>query len=1088
MYRILLISLILFTSFFAYSQQSTGLIPIEKFNSDDLGVQPHCFDFAQDSRDAIYVGNKDGLLVYTGVWRRFLTNNATEIRALAIGPNGDIFIGNQKGFGYFTPNDTGIFVYYPLDTLLPKEQQEKVNNTQLVLCKDSAVYFVSGKYLYKYYNKQLNIIDLEGEVSMLSIVNDRLLIIIKSKGLFEIIDNKLTPLFTSDKYFYKKDSTRIFKIASFQGFGENKIIYLTSNPLKKELRILDLKTGENSVFRTQLDSIIYRVKIKSFININNSILALRLENKGIIIIDKDGKFIRKIDKSSGLQSDVIESIFVDKSNILWVAHKTGISRVDIFSNYEYLPIEKLGIKNTIEAIKLFNDTLFFAVQNQLSYLAASTYDQKRTLTLEEIDDLSNPKILPIDSKLTRGQGCYGLLNFDLNNYRSLLIITNNNIVEKTESGKTRIVFSESGRKLFQDKKNPNRVWVSIYPKGLASIYYNNGEWINEGKIENTSYNIFDINSDKDNNIWMGAYGLLKLETPVFINHKITNPNIITFDTTNGLSANDTYIVHSDNGNVFFASADGLYEYNTKTNHFTKSNYYGNWIKNHFSLRFYKDKFGKTWTVSYPDDKSKIYIKSFTPNSEGTFFMNTEFSKQIKAQKFFAICPYKGRLLAGGTFSIVYLKNSVDTNSSNKVNVFINIIEKTNKKTLFGGTYTNSSGNIVSSQSKASVPILDYKDHNLVFKFSGISNKVSSNLEYRWWLEGYDNDWEVWNKKTEVRFTNLHEGEYTFWVQTRDIYGNESSKLSYSFTIIPPWNRTIWAYISYFILFIAFVWGAIQYSTRKLKLIITQATAEIQKQKTDIETKNEEIVSSIRYAQRIQEAVIPNKIQMGKAFPDHFVLWKPRDIVSGDYYWMMEKDGKLILAAADCTGHGVPGAFMSIMGISFLNEIAHNPKVQSAAAALDMLRQNVITSLNQEGSKTNTKDGMDMSICVYDFDNMIMEFAGAYNPMYMIRDGELSTIKADRMPIGIHERDNNSFTNIKFNMHKGDVFYILSDGYIDQFGGEKGKKFMTKRFKKLLLEIYTKPMADQKEILWQTLLSWRGDIEQLDDIIVIGVRV
>ncbi len=132
--------------------------------------------------------------------------------------------------------------------------------------------------------------------------------------------------------------------------------------------------------------------------------------------------------------------------------------------------------------------------------------------------------------------------------------------------------------------------------------------------------------------------------------------------------------------------------------------------------------------------------------------------------------------------------------------------------------------------------------------------------------------------------------------------------------------------------------------------------------------------------------------------------------------------------------------------------------------------------------------MDMSICVYDFDNMVMEFAGAYNPMYMIRDGELSTIKADRMPIGIHERDNNSFTNIRFNMHKGDVFYILSDGYIDQFGGEKGKKFMTKRFKKLLLEIYTKPMADQREILWQTLLSWRGDIEQLDDIIVIGVRV
>jgi len=145
MSRILILFFVFFSSYYALSQHSTGLIPIERFNSDKLGAQPHCFAFAQDARDAIYVGNKDGLLVYTGVWRKYITNNATEIRALTVGYDGNIYIGNQNGFGYFTPNDTGIFTYYPLDTMLTKEQRSNIENTQIVVSKDSAIYFNAGK-------------------------------------------------------------------------------------------------------------------------------------------------------------------------------------------------------------------------------------------------------------------------------------------------------------------------------------------------------------------------------------------------------------------------------------------------------------------------------------------------------------------------------------------------------------------------------------------------------------------------------------------------------------------------------------------------------------------------------------------------------------------------------------------------------------------------------------------------------------------------------------------------------------------------------------------------------------------------------
>jgi serine phosphatase RsbU (regulator of sigma subunit) len=319
-------------------------------------------------------------------------------------------------------------------------------------------------------------------------------------------------------------------------------------------------------------------------------------------------------------------------------------------------------------------------------------------------------------------------------------------------------------------------------------------------------------------------------------------------------------------------------------------------------------------------------------------------------------------------------------------------------------------------------------------------------------------------------------------------GNISPEATYRFTILPPWYRTIWAYIGYVLFFVAFVWGAITVSTRSLKKIIREATAEIQAQKDELEEKNQNIMDSIRYAKRIQEAVTPTESQMKKFFPEHFVLWRPRDIVSGDFFWMMHKNDKVIIAAADCTGHGVPGAFMSIMGISFLNQIANMPEVQNAADALNHLRHNVITSLNQEGSETDTKDGMDISLCVYDFKEMIMEFSGAYNPLYMIRNEELSVIKADRMPVGIHERMDRPFTNNKFTIMKGDIFYILSDGYIDQFGGPKGKKFMTKRFKELILRIHKLPMDEQSRILEEELLKWRGDIEQIDDIIIIGIRV
>jgi len=264
--------------------------------------------------------------------------------------------------------------------------------------------------------------------------------------------------------------------------------------------------------------------------------------------------------------------------------------------------------------------------------------------------------------------------------------------------------------------------------------------------------------------------------------------------------------------------------------------------------------------------------------------------------------------------------------------------------------------------------------------------------------------------------------------------------------------------------------------------------EIGLQRDEIVVQKQEITDSIQYAKRIQNAILPPKDFVSKIIPNHFILFKPRDIVSGDFYWITQKDNKVILAGIDCTGHGVPGAFMSMLGYSYLNEIANNYKITKASLILNRLRNYIKTALRQTGKEGEAKDGMDMALCVLDLETLSLQFSGAYNPFYLIRNKKLSEIKGDKMPIGIYINEKKSFTNHEQILKKGDVFYIFSDGYTDQFGGEKGGKFKSRPFKDLLLDIHGKPMNEQKEILNTTLENWKGTNAQVDDILVMGFRI
>ena len=260
-----------------------------------------------------------------------------------------------------------------------------------------------------------------------------------------------------------------------------------------------------------------------------------------------------------------------------------------------------------------------------------------------------------------------------------------------------------------------------------------------------------------------------------------------------------------------------------------------------------------------------------------------------------------------------------------------------------------------------------------------------------------------------------------------------------------------------------------------------------KQKRIIEEKNKDIMDSIMYAKKIQKSILPKDEKLERLLGDSFVLYKPKDVVSGDFYWLAEKDDKVYFSASDCTGHGVPGAFMSVLSSSLLKEAVSKKEISKPNEILDYVREGIINSLKSSGEIGGSKEGMDSVLCSIDKENKKLEFVGANNPLYLIREGELIVYKGDKMPVGYSDKAK-PFTNQEIELKKNDLIYIFSDGYQDQFGGPKGKKFRPKQLKQTLLSIKDKPMKEQGQKLEEIIEDWMKNEDQIDDILVMGVKV
>jgi serine phosphatase RsbU (regulator of sigma subunit) len=382
--------------------------------------------------------------------------------------------------------------------------------------------------------------------------------------------------------------------------------------------------------------------------------------------------------------------------------------------------------------------------------------------------------------------------------------------------------------------------------------------------------------------------------------------------------------------------------------------------------------------------------------------------------------------------------------------------------------------------------LSHSNNYLTFEFTSPHFSNPKNVNYQFRLFPSEDEWLPMTDKKDASYSNLKPGKYQFEVRSTINGFTFSKPAKFNFSISKPFWSTWWFFSLIAFLIVGVIYTYISNNTRSLKIIqrdleikVHQRTSQLEEQKNKlqdayriIEEKNSEITDSIRYAKNIQEAILPPLHLLKNFLPESFVFFMPKDIVSGDFYWLAQTETKVIVAAVDCTGHGVPGAFMSFVGYNLLN-----------------LNISLNESLRNTLGTNDVKDGMDIAICTIDIETKIAEYAGAYNPLYHFRDKQLTIYPADRFPVGSYmEMNHKKFTNHSVQLVPGDTIYIFTDGYSDQFGGKGDKKFMYSRFRNLLLNVQDLNMTEQKLVLYKEFHNWKGVNEQVDDVLVIGIRI
>ena len=857
---------------------------------------------------------------------------------------------------------------------------------------------------------------------------------------------------------------------------------------------------------------------------NNSVWSITQDSKGDLwfgtlgggVSRYDGRSFTNFTTAQGLENNKVRSITQDSKGDLWFGTEGGgVSRYDGKSFTNFTTQQGLAENIVLSITKDSRGDLWFGTSGG----GVSRYDGQSFTNFTTAQGLANNIVWSIfqDSKgdLWFGTNGGGVSRYDgqsFTNFTTAQGLANNSVVSITQDSK-------------------GYLWFGTYGGGVSR--YDGQSFTNFTTAQGLANNdVFSITQDSKGNLWFGTYGggVSRYDGESFANFT-TAQGLPNDGVTQVVITKQQHIAIGTNFGVgvavFFTpklrgnpALHNIPVQNNMNNEELKN--YDLVIENYNSANGYPikdvqagpncmfiDSKGIMWAGTGSDKTALVrfdYAAVLRNNQPPTVViqnvkLNQENICWFNQSKKYQVSSIKTKKDSAVNFVDSATMLLAAFNAFGKI-VPKEILDRQQKK--FSGVQFDGITNFYPLPENL---VLPYKFHNVSFDFNAIETGKPNLVNYQFMLEGYDDEWNPLTKITTASFGNINEGTYTFKVKAQSPEGVWCEPVAYTFVVLPPWWRTWWMYCIDATLFIILLLGIYKWRTTALRkrkdfleITVVERTKEVVQQKHLVDEKQKEILDSINYAKRIQGAMFPDYTDILAAFPNSFVLFKPKDIVSGDFYFfhlnpslIPKGRGVAFIAAGDCTGHGVPGAFMSMVGLSKLSDaVAHS---SDTSEILKLLNIGIKTALRQSESNESTRDGMDIALCSlsqgeYEGEGVILHYAAANRPLYIIPRGQtnLKEIKATKRAIGGLTEDNQHFETHEIKLQAGDTIYLSTDGFADQFNGPKGKKLMTKKFKEILVDIQDKPMQEQGEYLDNFIENWKAGTEQVDDILVIGIRI
>lgn len=1069
--------------------------PLLTHYTESRDIENQNWAICQDENGVMFFANRKGVLTFDGEeWS--LVRLSTIPYSMKRNPgDGKIYIGGYNNFGYLEKEAAGSYNYISLSGELIG-----IGIITRIVFSDSIAWFYGEKAVIRF-----NLREEEFEMILYS----------KPGYPFNgfVVTPKNTFVNVSQIGLHRIDSDTLFPIVT--GYITENEDILFSLQYDRNNVLLGLGNGKLSLF-DGIKHYDYKINDENYLkeNILSEGIALgdtayafsTLEGGAIVVSKLSGNVIFTINNQNELPDDEVFAIGSDQTGGLWLSHQYGLTRADLnlpASNYTIFP----GLQGNLSNALTFNDELYVATSEGVYYLSEvknytevevlikkeqpiqkistkvisetgkDTQHQRRSifsriLGRQSDDDDDDTEQAPVIdevkpeeqyawktiSKLKSIDYIYKKVD-GLNEKCRQLVSTPYGILAATNMG----LYSIRDHKAFLITPNRyinfiswlpvgSRYWIG-YDNGYFAVSYLNRKWRTEIPDQEFYTPVYSIFQKDSRTLWLGIDNAAYKANLQGYNDKVT---YIPYALPNDFP--ERYMLDLINDTVFIFTEAGINYYNGSSDRF------------------------ETFSEVSPED-----LEIISPLSNHRFFK------------------------LGREWRSLDSKQTVDEKELSLLKVFDDIVSITvepenlwiidGKNRLYGIDRKRYSGihpsvnvfikSISSGKGmKFALDEVNFErgDNTLNFNIIAPGYLKQNTTQYQYIINKVMDDWSAWSERTTYDRTVSKPGEYVLQVRAKDLWGNISEPHSVKFTIKAPLTKTPGFYVLSGLLLLSLVVLIIRFREKQLVIKNRLLEDKVRERTFEIESQKHEITSSIEYAGRIQMAMLPEEDHFRETFTDYFIIFKPRDIVSGDFYWIGEDSKSIFFTVADCTGHGVPGAFMSTMGISTLNEIIANNRNLSANKVLNLLRKKTMTALHQRGKIGEAADGMDIAFCVLDKNRTKLQYSGAFNPLFIFQGGELKEYKADRMPIGIHYGREIPFTNYVINVARGDTLYIFSDGYTSQFGGPEGSKFKKHNLRKLLSEIYYRPMIEQQNILLKEFERWKGTADQIDDVTILGIRI